>query len=162
MTENYFSESEHASSGQTKGRPDVSTGDAPVNEGLETLRLLAELPPPHDLEGRVYARLSRELAKPQQRAFWSLWKPAHRLQYAGATVLMLVIGVSSWTVFHGRVETQTGVPAAPAVPTNGFGASNAARYPATVKPIKVPPAPKKKPDAGRIAKSHKADTAASQ
>jgi hypothetical protein len=149
---------------------DLSGGDAPVNEGLETLRLLAELPPPAGLEDRMRQHLSRELATPKVRGFWSLWKPVQRLQYAAVAVLMAVIGVTGWTVMRERTAsssgmtpsgsnppglnqpTSTGLPVVPATSASGFGNASAERHPTTVKPIKVPPAPKKKPGASHLAK----------
>jgi hypothetical protein len=156
MTEDRFPKNISSGHEHLPVRPDFSSGEAPVNEGLETLRLLAEMPAPAGLEDRVHRRISAAHEARKQRSFWSLWKPAQRLQFAGAAVLMVVIGASSWTVFRGRVVTETpGQPApaspAPVSPAGGFAPAGAERRPSTVNPIKVPPAPKKKPGAGHAA-----------
>lgn len=174
MTENNFSQFDQMPSEQTQSleaarRLDLSSGDTPVNEALETLRLLAELPPPGNLEEHVYERLSRELAKPQERGFWSLWKPVQRLQYAAVAVLMAVIAVTGWTVMRHGASGPAGMnqpvsatpPVAPATSPSGFSNAGAERRPTVVKPIKVPPAPRKKPGASHLAKPiPKADTTA--
>lgn len=134
----------------------------------ETLRLVAQLPPPADLTERVHYRLEAQrrletgLPVATQRGFWSLWMPAQRLQYAGAALLVLAIAGSAWTVRHagsgGASGASTGQPpvqpiARPLVPSAsqgaGFGPASSEARPSNLNPIKVPPAPKKKPSASR-------------
>ncbi len=134
------------------------------HEADETLRLLAELPPPAELTGRVHRRLAIEQdarGMPVRRGFWSLWMPAQRLQFAGAAVLVLAVAGSTWSVYHSRTQTGTGAPnASPVTPVThgsspdslgGFGSAKAERVPPTLNPIKVP-AGKKKPGAGHAVK----------
>jgi len=126
----------------------------------ETLRLLAELPPPADLTDRVHHILAREQAKPIRRGFWSLWMPAQRLQYAAAAVLVVAVAGSTWSVYHSHPQAGqkagANTPVAPVVhhdaSSGGFSTAGAERVPPSLNPIKVPPAPKKKPDASKKAK----------
>jgi hypothetical protein len=137
------------------------------HEAEETLRLVAQLPPPADLTERVHHRLevqrldNARLTSPR-RGFWSLWMPAQRLQYAGAALLVLAIAGSAWTVRHagsgGASGSSNGQPpvqpiARPLVPSAsqgaGFGPASSEARPSNLNPIKVPPAPKKKPSASR-------------
>jgi hypothetical protein len=126
----------------------------------ETLRLVAELRPPAELAERVHRRLADE-RNAARRGFWSLWMPAQRLQFAAAAALVIAVAGSTWSVYHGRPQMGGGSQAAPAtVPTQparalpgisgGFGSAGVARVPPTLHPIKVPPAPKKKPNPGHM------------
>ena len=123
-----------------------------------TLRLLAQLPPPHGLADRVHRSLAiaPDTASPQR--FWSLWKPAHRLQFAGAAVLVTAMAASSWTILasrHPATPAAKAVAPAPAPQPSTFSTAGAEHRPATLKPIKVPPPPKassapgKKPSAAK-------------
>jgi len=126
-----------------------------VHEAEETLRLLATLPPPTGLEDRVHQRIDSQIRAeqfaPLPRSIWSLWKPAHRLQFAGAAVLVLALVGSTWRVYHTKNGAVVIQPApqtgSPATPTSNFGTAGAEGHPSTLTPIKVPPAPKKKPSA---------------
>ena len=137
-------------------------------EAEETLRLLAKLPPPENLNDRVHARVRHQIAlesmTPRRRGFWSLWSPGKRLQFAGAAVLAVAVASSMWTI-HRAHETGTnsgaGQPVGPQVVApsqpdagsdSGFSGAKASRVPATLNPIKVPPAPKKKPSPKGAAK----------
>ena len=124
----------------------------------ETLRLVAQLPPPPDLpdrvHSRVHARIQQGLAElPERGSFWSLWMPARRLQFAGAAALALAVGVSVWTVSHAHRGNQVAVPvvngAGNGTGTGTFGSADAKRVPPTLRPILVPnrasASPKKKP-----------------
>lgn len=128
-----------------------------IREAEETLRLIARQSAPEGLTERVHRRLQQDLAQqhparsnePRRAAFWRLWLPAHRLQFAGAGVLAGVIAVSMLSVRHtDRKAPQAAVP----VPVQGgaFGTSAAQGRPATLTPIPVPAASakKKKPSAG--------------
>ena len=129
------------------------------HEGEETLRLVAQLPPPADLTERVHHRLENARLTSPRRGFWSLWMPAQRLQYAGAALLVLAIAGSAWTVRHagsgGVSNGQSPVqpiaqPMAPSVSQgSGFGPASSEARPSNLNPIKVPPASKKKPSASR-------------
>jgi hypothetical protein len=132
------------------------------HEAEETLRLLAQLPPPADLTERVHYRLRDAQTASERRGFWSLWMPAQRLQYAGAALLVLAIAVSAWTVRHvgsggtakGPAPLQsTGQPVAqpiqPAPQRSDFVPASSETRPSNLTPIKVPPAPKKKPSASK-------------
>ncbi len=142
------------------------------HEVEETLRLVAQLPPPADLTERVHHRLEVQrrletgLSAATRRGFWSLWMPAQRLQYAGAALLVLAIAGSAWTVRHagsgGAAGSSNGQPpvqpiaqpmAQPLVPSAsqgaGFGPASSEARPSNLNPIKVPPAPKKKPSASK-------------
>lgn len=152
------------------------------HEADETLRLLAELPPPAELTERVHRRLAIEenaQGMAERHGFWSLWMPAQRFQFAAAAVLVVAVAGSTWSVYHShpRAGTQGGAQsAAPAIPathgsspdntggvnTGGFSSANAERVPPTLHPIKVPPAPKKKPGAGHAASKPSPKTLAAQ
>lgn len=131
----------------------------------ETLRLVAQLPPPPDIADRVHHRLAAEQmaqASPARRGFWSLWMPAQRLQFAAAAVLVIAVAGSTWSVYHMHPRTTNAAPAAASSAPGGGTASEGARggfrsaaaerVPPTLNPIKVAPAPKKKPGAGHVAK----------
>ncbi len=111
----------------------VSTGRT---EAEDTLRLLAQLPPPEGLSGRVLHRLAVERAAAPRRSFWSLWLPMQRVQYAGAALLVVAVIGSTWSVYH--VHPATGVTPSHSAPSAGFGSAGAERRPATIAPIKVP------------------------
>jgi hypothetical protein len=119
-----------------------------------TLRLLAQLPPPDGLADRVHRRLQ---AAPLPASFWSQWMPMRRLQFAGAAAVVLALGFSSWTIYenrqhatHAPAAAQSPAPQSPAAqPTSGLTPAGAERHPASLKPIKVPPVPKKKPSAAK-------------
>jgi len=135
-------------------------------EAEETLRLVAQTPPPDGLESRVHFRLNREMRNGEmralpQRGIWGLWLPAHKLQFAGAAVLVLAMAASLWTVRHPKTAgPQAGSRSSPvaqpvpAPPGAGFGTAGAERHPASLTPIQVPPVPKKKPSAKRAVKAH--------
>ena len=140
------------------------------HEADETLRLLAGLPEPAGLTDRVHRRLaSAQEAMPERRGFWSLWMPARRLQFAGAAVLALAVAGSMWSVYRSHPQTAGGQAAgAHATPVanpagqgsspasgDGFHSAGAERVPPTLHPIKVPPAPKKKPAAAHAKPSPK-------
>ena len=126
----------------------------------ETLRLVAQLPPPPDIADLVHHRLAAEQmaqASPARRGFWSLWMPAQRLQFAAAAVLVIAVAGSTWSVYHMHPRTANAVPAPASGASgdstgNGFRSAAAERVPPTLNPIKVAPAPKKKPGAGHVAK----------
>jgi hypothetical protein len=148
MTENLYHSKRNNETGQANGFG---------HEADETLRLLAELPPPAELTGRVHQRLAMEQnaqGMPERRGFWSHWMPAQRLQFAAAAVLVAAVAGSTWSVYHSHSQTGTVAPpihgASPAS-AGGFGSAKAERVPPTLNPIKVPAAPKKKPGAGRAA-----------
>jgi len=126
-----------------------------VHEAEETLRLLATLPPPTGLEDRVHYRIDAQIRTaefaPSPRSIWSLWMPARRLQFAAAAVLVLALAGSTWRAYHttsGAVAIQPAPQTgSPTTPTSNFGTAGAEGHPSTLTPIKVPPAPKKKPGA---------------
>ena len=133
----------------------------PGHEADETLRLLAELPPPTDLTDRVHQRLAHARVAPERRGFWSLWMPAQRFQFAAAAVLVVAVAGSMWSVHRSHPPAngaQNAPAAAPATPgtspadAGGFHSAGAERVPPTLHPLRVPPAPKKKPGAGHAAK----------
>ena len=133
-------------------------------EAEETLRLVAQLPPPEDLSDRVHRRLDAErmVQAEERRTVWSLWMPSRKLQFAGAALLAAAVAASTWSVHHGRMpngdasqghsrdgQPQAGAQSVPVVPrapqTGGFTPAGAVAAPRTLAPIKVAPAPKKKP-----------------
>jgi hypothetical protein len=124
-------------------------------EAEETLRRVAQLAPPEELEGRVHARVRHRMAeeredaaRPGLWAFWALWTPVRRLQFAGAAVLAIAVGGLTWGGYHlhGAAHPAS-VPTVAAPAPGGFGSAGALRVPPTLTPIEVPPAPKKKPGA---------------
>jgi hypothetical protein len=140
------------------------------SEAEQTLRLLAELPPPSELTDRVHRRLSHAQASLPRRRFWALWMPAQRLQFVGAALLVVVFAGSTWGVYHAKdghakgtqgalpAPQNTASPVSPASPISpaspgagGFGSAGTERRPSTLTPIKVPPASKKKPSASHAA-----------
>jgi len=126
----------------------------------ETLRLLAQVTPPESLTERVHARLHHqralESALPRRRGFWSLWSPGQRFQFAGAAMLVLAVAGSMWTLNRGQRTSPSNLITpqltAPTPQGTPFGGSKAQRVPATLNPIKVPPASKKKPSPKSVAK----------
>jgi hypothetical protein len=126
------------------------------HEAEETLRLLAAMPAPEELTDRVHAGLT-EAARtaPLKRGFWAYWLPAQRFQFAAAAALVLAVVGSTWTVYHRHPQAGAGAqtvhPAAPVPAAGGFGTAGTTRVPPTLKPIKVPPAPHRKPGAGHAA-----------
>ena len=159
----------HSNSSNASGR------DAGQN-AEETLRLLAELPPPAELTDRVHRRIAEAQVTPERQGFWSLWMPVQRFQFAGAAVLVIAVAGSVWSVYHRHPQagTATQIPSsAPQVATPGAGAAGgfvpagAERVPPTLKPIQVPQGKKKKPAAGHSgakpsAKALTAEPAAAQ
>lgn len=132
------------------------TGEGTPYDAEETLRQLAALPAPEDLTDRVHSRLHAAQTAPLRRGFWAYWLPAQRLQFAAAAALMLAVAGSTWTVYHRHPQasaaTQTTQPAvSPAPKSGGFATAAGERVPPTLKPIKVPPAPHRKPGAGHAA-----------
>jgi len=139
----------------------TENGEGTRHEAEETLRLVAALPPPGELTDRIHARLGAELRVPARRGFWAHWQPARRFQFAGAAALAVAVAGSTWTVYHRRpqagVGAQTVRPVAPVEPTGeGFGTAGAVRVPPTLNPIKVHPAPHRKPGVGHAAVKPKA------
>jgi hypothetical protein len=121
------------------------------HEAEETLRLVATMPPPAELTDRVHQRLAMEKDSAPRRSFWSLWMPAQRFQFAAAAVLVVAVAGSTWSVYHTNRGSKIVAPVPHAVDSGGgFGTAGAERVPPTLNPIKVPPAPKKKPGAGRV------------
>jgi hypothetical protein len=133
------------------------------HEAEETLRLVAQLPAPEELTERVHRRL-HAASTSGRRGFWSLWMPAQRLQFASAALLVVAVAGSAWTVRHAvRGGAATGQPALqssgqsivqqparqPAPQASGFSTAGSEARPASLSPIKVPPAQKKKPSASR-------------
>jgi hypothetical protein len=132
--------------------PSPQTRTSLVPDPEATLRLLAQIPPPQGLADRVHRRLAAAPA-PAPR-FWSLWLPAQRLQFAAAALLVTALAASSWTIYENRQHTtpaaRTTAPQPPSPQpsdASSFTPAGAERLPASLKPIKVPPAPKKKPSA---------------
>lgn len=124
-------------------------------EAEETLRLVAQLPPPPDLTDRVHARIQLRLAElPERGSFWSLWIPARRLQFAGGAVLAVAVGVSAWTLSHAHRGNLGATPVVNGTGSGAFGNADAKRVPPSLKPILVPDrasaAPKKKPTPSRL------------
>jgi hypothetical protein len=131
-------------------------GEGTRLEAEDTLRQLAALPAPEELTDRVHARLRAEQIAPARRSFWAYWLPAQRLQFAGAAALMLAVAGSTWAVYHRHPQAdaakQTVQPVvAPAPAGSGFTPAAGERVPPTLKPIKVPAAPHRKPGAGHTA-----------
>jgi hypothetical protein len=135
----------------------------------ETLRLVAQLPPPTELAERVHRRLARGGDTPARRGFWSLWMPARRLQFAAAAALVIAVAGSTWSVFHAHPQAGGSSQAAPLAParalpagSGSFGTATAERVPPTLNPIKVPPAPKKKPNPSHVQAKPSPKTLAAQ
>lgn len=129
-------------------------GEGTRIEAEETLRQLAALPAPEDLTDRVHARLHAAQTAPSRRGFWAYWLPAQRFQFAGAAALMLAVAGSTWAVYHRNPQADAAkqtVQPAPAPAGGGFAPAAGERVPPTLKPIKVPPAPHRKPVAGHAA-----------
>jgi hypothetical protein len=141
--------------------------DSQPTEAEHTLRLLANLPPPEGLTDRVHRRLKAAPA-PGRFSFltgrrWTaggLGYSSMRLQFAGAALAIVVLAGGTWGVFHLGSHGQAGASAQPASNSanpggaaGGFSNAKAVRVPPTLKPLHVPPAPKKKPNAGHAAKS---------
>lgn len=147
-------------------------------QAIETLRLVATLPPPEGLTDRVHQRIavarSVSSTTPSRASavlqIWRLWMPMQRLQFAGAALLVVAIGASSWGAYEGRLRpgqqtqpasqpsspqtsSQPSSPPTPASTESGFRTAGSERRPSTLTPIKVPPAgTRKKPSATHLAK----------
>jgi hypothetical protein len=136
-------------------RPEFKSDAEQLLAAEETLRLVAQFPPPEGVADRVHRRLRDEAEAP--RGFWRLWLPAHRLQFAGAALLVAAIAASTIMVRHPR-SNASNVPVAAPVPQQGTGmrTAGAERHPASLTPIPVPApqsnSPKKKPGAGHALK----------
>jgi hypothetical protein len=143
----------------------------------ETLRLVAQLRPPAELAERVHRRLADEGNAPARRGFWSLWMPGQRLQFALAAALVIAVAGSTWSVYYVHPQGGSGsnagsgagsravpLPPARALPDNsgGFGSAGAERVPPTLNPIKVQPAPKKKPNLHHVLAKPSPKTLAAQ
>ena len=135
--------------------PEFKSDAEQLQAAEETLRLVAQLPPPEGVADRVHRRLRVEGEAP--RGFWRLWLPAHRVQFAGAALLVAAIAASTMMVRHPK-SNAANVPAVQSVPEqgSGLGTAGAERHPASLTPIPVP-APqsnslKKKPGAGHAVK----------
>jgi len=141
-------------------------GDAGQEPAENTLRLVATLPVPDGLTSRVHRRIARARAHTERAGFWSLWLPMHRLQMAGAALLVITIGAigaSNWTGYHGKHPDPARQIGLPGTASGGFGTAGKEGHPASLTPIKVPPqqnqvssAQKKKPSASKAAKHAKA------
>jgi hypothetical protein len=135
--------------------PEIKSDAEQLQTAEETLRLVAQLPPPEGVADRVHRRLRAQGEAP--RGFWRLWLPAHRVQFAGAALLVAAIAASTVAVRHPKSHAPN-VPAVQSVPEqrSGFGTAGAERHPASLTPIPVPArqsnAPKKKPGAGHAVK----------
>ena len=121
----------------------------------ETLRLVAQLPPPEGVADRVHRRLRDEVELP--RGFWRLWLPAHRVQFAGAALLVAAIAASTVMVRHPKSNASNAPVLAPVTQQGtGMRTAGAERHPASLTPIPVPApqsnSPKKKPGAGHTLK----------
>ena len=125
---------------------------AEVSQAEETLRQLARLEPPIGAAERVHYRLQEAQNAPQRKSIWATWMPVRRMQYAGAAILAVAVGASSWGVYHARHSfgSQPANPTLHGTPSGGFGAAGAERHPGSLKPINVPPVHKKKPSPGRV------------
>jgi hypothetical protein len=121
-------------------------------EGEETLQMLAKLPAPEGLSGRVHSRLAGERLE-VRRNWWQLSVP--QMRFAAAAVLLVALAGEGWNLYRGHVAEVRSVVAPPHVtPRGGFDNAHGAAVPKTLTPIHVPPAPKKK--AGKIAPQAKA------
>jgi len=125
---------------------------AEILQAEETLRQLARLEPPIGVADRVHYRLQRAQNAPPSKGFWASWMPLRRMQYAGAAILTIAVGVSSWGVYHAHraVGPHSVNPQLQGTPPSSFGTAGAERHPGTLAPIKVPPVHKKKPSASRV------------
>jgi len=136
-------------------RNSMETGEGARLEAEDTLRMVAALSPPEELTDRIHARLQAELRAPARRGFWAYWQPAQRFQFAAAAGLAATVAISTWTVYHRQLPPGTGSrtvhPAARMRPNAGFGTAGVVRVPPTLNPIKMPPAPHRKPGAGHAA-----------
>jgi hypothetical protein len=160
-----------------------------LEEAEHTLRLISKLPAPEGLADRVHVRL-RNAQKAGARRSWfaAMMLPgAPRLQLAAAALLMAVVAGGGWTLYRanpinpinpgnaGNPANEAGQKisveknATPSLATpphqaaqGGFESSHGMHVPPTLAPIHVPPAPKKKPAAGRSSAhaGHAASTAA--
>jgi hypothetical protein len=128
------------------------------DEAAETLRLVAKLPAPDGLDERVHARLRHKMAEASEPrvSFWAFWTPVRRLQFAGAAVIALAVAGSTWSMHHASASglgPHGNSPVATPAEQGGhsaFGSAKAERVPPTIKPIKVPPAARKKPSASHL------------
>lgn len=124
----------------------------------ETLKLLSQQQPPAGLEQRVLARL-REAAPETRQRWWqmrSVW-----VSGAAAAVVMATAWVG---VFHaggamsrsGSVAAPTAHAAPPSSPeehtAGSFGIAGSMRVPPTVKPMYLPPAPRRNAASPKAAK----------
>ena len=103
---------------------------------VETLRLIASLPAPADLEERVYAALRRAPRRTNPLA----WPAAHKpesgwMRAAAAAAIVLVVAGGGWSVYLRVQQSQT--PKVIAMPQRmpaegGFSGAGAIRTPQTL------------------------------
>jgi hypothetical protein len=118
----------------------------------ETLRLLANVPPPPGLAGRVHARLQHSLEQQKIASArpWLAFFSAPRLRYAATAVVMVAMAGGAWNLYRVSHTPTLVAPPHQAAP-GGFGSAHEMHVPTTLAPIHVPPAPKKKPAASKAA-----------
>jgi hypothetical protein len=103
-------------------------------EAEETLRLIAQLPAPEGLEGRIHYKL--RAASPEARVLaWPLPASTGRewMRAAAAAAIAFVIAGGGWGVYS-RVQPRTAGPMmlAPHGTPGGFAGANAVRTPQTI------------------------------
>lgn len=108
--------------------------------------MVAQLPAPDGVAERVHRRLREASYAQPARGFWRLWLPAHRVQFAGAALLVTAIAISTLMVRHPK--TTAPVLLAPVQQGTGLGTAGAERHPASLTPILVPSQSSKSQAAG--------------
>jgi hypothetical protein len=128
----------------------VESKIAALREADQTLRMMAKLPPPEGLADRVHVRLRSQQAglESNRKRSWFALLAGPRWQFATMALVFAALAGGGWNVYrlnHSQVLVAPPHQAAP----GGFDSSHEMHVPPTLAPIHVPPAPKKKPAAGR-------------
>lgn len=107
-----------------------------------TLRVLANLPPPSGLNDRVHRNLQGRQNEAQPKRVWFNSQPAMRLQFVAGAILLVALAGGSWNLYR---TSHRAITAPPHIASPGsFGGAGAVTVPKTLAPIHVLAAPRKK------------------
>jgi hypothetical protein len=112
--------------------------DVRLDDAQETLRLIATMPAPFQLEERVKARMQ---AVPSRGEMWLLsglsgWMTGSAMRAAAAAAIVLVVAGGGWAVYsHIQLPATPTAVVEPQMPatTGGFSAAGATRKPQTLE-----------------------------
>jgi hypothetical protein len=134
--------------------PSLPEAASPSTSGEQTLRLIAGLPAPAGLEGRVHEALGAAPPKGRILAWPKISLESNWLRTAAAAAIVCVVVGGGWGVYAGVQHSQPAgmVAAPPRVPASaGFSNAGAIRTPQTLPGpvLTLPAAPEPaRPEAG--------------